>query len=345
MDISRTACSLLVAAWAAQPGASQEIPKLDYIISGDVQAVARDTADQNQSRTELGLVDVLVHGSLGDRWSTFAEAVFEFEPGLKRPEFNLERFYLQYTLSDAVNLGMGMRRTPIGSWNNAFQNARYFQPAIQRPDVMRSDDGGSILPAHDTGLWVNGRNIGPNRIAYDLMLSNGQSATPASDDNAYKALTAHVEFRPMPSQPLILGGSYRRDRVEPVPGSLAPPVSLTFTGADLRFEHPRFLFRSEYLALREKDATGQTRNEGWFVYLGVPLGEWTPYILFQDNAISMDTRVVSAASGMSMKMATLGLKYDWSGYVNFKAEYSNARVDLPLRDRNQKLALALAFSF
>lgn len=53
MDISRTACSLLVAAWAAQPGASQEIPKLDYIISGDVQAVARDTADQNQSRTEL----------------------------------------------------------------------------------------------------------------------------------------------------------------------------------------------------------------------------------------------------------------------------------------------------
>lgn len=155
----------------------------------------------------------------------------------------------------------------------------------------------------------------------------------------------HVEFRPIPSHPLILGGSYRRDRVEPVPGGLTLPVSLTFMGADLRFEHPRFLFRSEYLALREKDAVGLARNEGWFVYLGVPMGEWTPYILFQDNVISMDTRVVVGAGAMSMKMAILGLKYDWSGYVNLKAEYLNALLDLPPRDRNQTLTLALAFSF
>lgn len=179
MTLSRTVVCSLLAAWAAFPGASQEAPKLDYTLSGDILAVARDTTAQNQSRTELGLLDILIHGSLGDRWSTFAEAVFEFEPGRKTPDFNLERFYLQYTVSDAVNLGMGLRRTPLGSWNNAYQNARYFQPAIQRPDVMRSDGADSILPAHDTGLWVNGRNIGPNKIAYDLMLSNGQSATPA----------------------------------------------------------------------------------------------------------------------------------------------------------------------
>lgn len=198
MALSRTVCSLLVAAWAALPAASQEIPKLDYTLSGDVQAVARDTADQKQNRTELGLVDVLVHGSLGDRWSTFAEAVFEFEPGRKTPDFNLERFYLQYTFSDAVNLGVGMRRTPIGSWNNAFQNARYFQPAIQRPDVMRSDDGGSILPAHDTGLWVNGRNTGPNKVAYDLMFSNGQSATPASVGNGSSSCSPNPVPRAFP---------------------------------------------------------------------------------------------------------------------------------------------------
>lgn len=210
---------------------------------------------------------------------------------------------------------------------------------------MRSDEGGSILPAHDTGLWVSGRNIGPNKVAYDVMLSNGQSATPAADDNAYKALTARAEFRPAPSLPLVLGGSYRRDRIDATPGGLALPLNLAYLGADLRFEHPRFLFRSEYLSLREKDGAGQTENHGWFAYFGVPAGDWTPYLLVQRNALSPATRVVTGTGAMSMKMGILGLKYDWSGYVNLKGEYSEALLDTPPRNRDRKLALALAFSF
>jgi len=47
------------------------------------------------------------------------------------------------------------------------------QPTISRPLLVKFEDEGGVLPIHNTGLWILGRDIGAMSFGYDFTTGNG----------------------------------------------------------------------------------------------------------------------------------------------------------------------------
>ena len=331
----------------ALPLSAQTEPKLSFNLFGDIRAVGQDTSPGGHSRGDLGQMDFMAQGQLNDTWSAFVEAVLEYDPDLKSTGVDLERFYVQYSHGDALNAGLGKRHVPLGYWNNAFHHGAVFQPTIDRPDLVKFEDGGGLQPAHDTGFWLNGRFNEHHKLAYDVMLGNGQTGNQAEDANANKAFTAHLEENLF--GPVTLGLSFRSDRLAPNtdlnarPGQVKLITDLTFAGADLRVESSSFMLFSEYMRITERDLDGRAENSGWFVYAGLPLDRWTPYLLVENTRIDAATRVYADFVATHSRR-TAGLKYAFDGLVNTKLELASTRFPDTARTE-RSIVLAVAFGF
>ncbi len=341
----------LLALGAGVPLLAQEGPKLSFNLFGDLRYVAQDTSrppggPAGRSHAGLGQFDFMTQGRLDDHWSAFVEAVLEYDPDAHETVVDLERFYVEYQAEDALTLGLGKRHTPMGYWNNAYHHGMVFQPTIDRPLLTEFEDGGGLQPAHDTGLWARGRSGTAGWFGYDVMLSNGQTGSQASDGNAHKALTVHLEGK---AAPFALGVTYRSDLLAPNtalnarPGTVSLETEVTYTGLDARVEHPRVQALGEYLQVKEKDSAGEATTKAWFLYVGVPLGAWTPYALVQDAKVDAATRLFAGFVD-SQRSQSLGLRYQFEAPVVAKLEA--ARTTYPATDRSERrITFALAFGF
>src|SRR3989337_73453 len=111
---------------------------------------------------------------------------------------DLERLTLGYTFSDAAKLRVGRFHTPIGFWNNAYHHGVQLQPTIERPDFLKFEDDGGIIPTHVVGASLSGRvNTGVGAVDYSAMIGNGPmietvegvlSPNNISDNNVGKAV-------------------------------------------------------------------------------------------------------------------------------------------------------------
>lgn len=338
-------------ALAALPACAQSAPKLSYNLFGDVRYIAQDTArdpatPSGRSHAALGQLVFMAQGSLDDHWSAFAEAVLEYNPDIKTTGVDLERFYVEYQANDLFTAGLGKRHTPLGYWNNAFHHGNVFQPTINRPLLVEFEDGGGLQPAHDTGLWFRGRAGEAGWFGYDVMSSNGQTGNQESDANAHKAFTAHVEGK---GSQFALGLSFRSDLLaanadlNARPGTVTRDTDVTFAGADFRIDHPRFKIIGEYMQIKEKDSLGDATNNGWFIYAGIPIEAWTPYLLIQGAHIDPLSRVFSGFEE-SQKGQVAGIKYQFESSIVFKAEAH--RTDLSASKRTERqIIFAVAFGF
>lgn len=345
-------CAALLVALGTLPAAAQSSPRLSYNLFGDIRYVGQDNTTENdgtrkRSRSALGQMVFMSQGSLDDHWSAFVEAVLEYNPDIKATGVDLERFYIEYQANDAFTLGLGKRHVPMGYWNNAFHHGAFFQPTIDRPDLVAFEDGGGLQPAHDTGLWARGRLGQAGWFGYDVMTSNGQTGNQESDANAHKSTTAHLEFQFLP---VAFGLTYRSDFLAAFsdlnarPGQVTRDTDLSFAGVDFRVEHPRVKVYAEYMAITEKDAKGEAKDNGWFAYAGLPLGDWTPYVLIQGISIDKATRVYADGFVETHRTQALGIKYQFESSVNLKAEAQ--RISYANRNRTeQKATVAVAFAF
>ena len=331
------------------PGQAQDFdPKLSTSVFGDIRAIPRDTARPEQSRTQLGQLVFHGIGQLDDHWGMLAEAVLEFSDDTHETKVDLERFLLTYAVDDQWALGIGKRHTPIGYWNNAYHHGAIFQPTIDRPNQVKFEDDGGLQPAHDTGLWVTGRNLGPTQAAFETMVSNGQTGNQEHDANQNKAISVHAESQLAGGA--VLGLSYRSDRLAAGqvlngrPGTVPMDTTLSFTGADFRILHAPFLLLSEYLHIQESDGAGKASDWAWFAYGGWTSGRWTPYVLYQRQAIDPATRVYAEGYAETQWNKTAGLRYEFKNPVNLKLEVSHGKLAQggATQDRIQA---AVAFGF
>ncbi len=345
-------CVATLIALGTVPASAQSSPKLSYNLFGDLRYVAQDNSQgsdgvKGRSHSGLGQLVFMTQGSLDDHWSAFVEAVLEYNPDLKNTGVDLERFYIEYQASDAFTAGLGKRHAPMGYWNNAFHHGAVFQPTIDRPFLVAFEDGGGMQPAHDTGLWVRGRVGQAGWFGYDVMSSNGQTATQESDANSHKAITGRVEFQFLP---VAVGLTYRADALAAFndlnarPGMVTRDTDLTFTGADLRVEHPRVKLFAEYMQITEKDSQGEAKDSGWFAYVGFPLESWTPYAMVQGVTIDKASRAYADGFVETRRSQLVGLKYQFESTVVLKAEAQ--RTSYPNLNRTEnKATVAVAFGF
>ena len=83
--------------------------------------------------------------------------------------------------------------TALGYWNLTYHHGLLLQPTIRRPEALRFEDNGGILPIHNVGLAGGGRVFaGDWSFDYTANLANGrgpdrtkvQNGTDANDEKA-----------------------------------------------------------------------------------------------------------------------------------------------------------------
>src|SRR6185295_17726091 len=134
---------------------------------------------------------------------------------------DMERIEVAYLFSDYLRLRFGRFHTAIGYYNDAYHHGRYFQTTVDRPEIVRFEDEGGLIPAHSVGLHADGRfPLGAlGALRYDADLANGRGATPAevtnlADANGAKAYNLRLRIEPAFLDGLIAGASIYVDKID-----------------------------------------------------------------------------------------------------------------------------------
>src|SRR3990170_3724650 len=132
-------------------------------------------------------------------------------------EMDVERVTIGYTFSDALRVRAGRFHTPLGFWNTSYHHGVQLQPTIERPDFLKFEDDGGILPVHVIGAYVSGRaDTAVGEIEYGAMLGNGPRITSEDgdvnvlhpnniSDNNGKAIAFNIAVSPTAIQGLKIG--------------------------------------------------------------------------------------------------------------------------------------------
>src|SRR4030067_1099667 len=100
-------------------------------------------------------------------------------------EMDVERVTIGYTFSDALKVRAGRFHTPLGFWNTSYHHGVQLQPTIERPDFLKFEDDGGILPTHVVGASLGGRvHTGIGAVEYTAMIGNGPQIVDENEDGA-----------------------------------------------------------------------------------------------------------------------------------------------------------------
>ena len=80
-----------------------------------------------------------------NRLSFLGEVIFEFDDN-GEAVVDIERVVFKYTLSDQLWASMGRHHTQLGYWNEVFHHGLLLQPTVDRPEGLKFEDDGGILP-------------------------------------------------------------------------------------------------------------------------------------------------------------------------------------------------------
>jgi hypothetical protein len=294
-----------------------------------------------------------------DRLSFLAEALFEVD---EQNNFvvDVERIEVAYLFSDYFRLRLGRFHTAIGYYNDAYHHGRYFQVAVDRPEMVRFEDEGGLIPAHSVGVHVDGRlPLGPlGSLRYDLEGANGRGRTPdevtnAIDPNNNKAFNARLRFEPAFPDGLILGGNIYVDTIKAAttdnPDGPSTKVGEVIIGAHLAYLENYVHLIAEYLRIAHKVGSTITITEGAYGELGYAFGPVTPYARVQlvrfpavNELDPFYAKNVFAGRG-SFAAAVGGLRFNISDYLAVKIEGGYTRIDSGETINTGALQCAFAF--
>lgn len=286
-------------------------------------------AEQGKSGFAVGQYDNFVTSNLTDRISFLGETVFEYDEGFI---LDVERVIIKYEVDNRFDVRFGKFHNPLGYWNNAYHHGTLIQPTIIRPDAVKFEDEGGILPIHLTGLWLSGHDIGKLKFGYDLAVSNGIGPNYyVNDDNNNKALTAGVHIKP--ADKLQIGISGYSDRlnagdINVVSGdTLKSQISIAQGAFHIAYLGSKFeliaenhyIYHSYGLPIKVNSATNAL-----FAYVGYRVTDkFTPYLVF--DQIMYDNKD-TYFQGVTSHKYTLGFRYAFNYLANLKLEMCRAEI-------------------
>ena len=111
--------------------------------------------------------------------------------------------------------------TPLGYWNEAYHHGALLEPTVDRPEALKFEDDGGILPVHFVGLEFSGKApLAGGDLGYEACVANGRGAMPdvvqgALDLNKGKAVSAKLDLslgsqHTWPSAPACTATRFRR---------------------------------------------------------------------------------------------------------------------------------------
>lgn len=262
-------------------------------------------------------------------------------------ELDLERLTIGYTFSDALRLRAGRFHTPLGFWNTSYHHGVQIQPTIERPELLRFDDDGGILPTHFVGACLSGRVQTPaGAVEYGGMIGNGPRIIgPAegsanvlqpnntSDNSIGKAVAFNVALSPAAVAGLKIGVSAHKAAIKSDGTEIdadgdtivdSVNVDQTILGTAFIYSNGNLGLSGEYFAMRNSDnVTGNKYDVN--AYYGLVTyavtDKWIPYAMYENLSVEeADPYVISLGSFDTEKL-TAGLRYNISYNSSIKGEY------------------------
>ena len=142
----------------------------EILIFGDLSGFAREPRQEDSSfpRSELDPHAALFYSGAVDRFT----ALMEFVSSEKGGRF--ERLKAGFYLGDGSALWLGRFHNPAGYWRDQYHHGSYLQPTVTTPGVARFERQNGILPAHTTGVQLEGEKLlAGHSFGYALGLGYG----------------------------------------------------------------------------------------------------------------------------------------------------------------------------
>jgi len=305
---------------------------------------------REESWFSIGELDLYMISRLSERISFLGELIFEAEDA-GGTVADVERLLIAYTLSDEWSLSAGRHHSLISYWNRVYHHELLLQPTIDRPEAIRFEDKGGILPAHLVGVSVQGRRFhGPWTLEYQAQLANGRGPSRpdvqnVGDENRRKAVALRVSLMkdPSPSRHLEFGPAFYLDRIpeDPAVPSRQTSIDERIVGASFLFRNPSLEVLSEYFDIRH-DVEGGERfdHPAWYVVVTWRRWKWKPYAGYDNNGLDNDDPYFADLLRTERKL--VGTRWDLSPFNVLKLEI---RRDTRAGQHVNGIAVQSAFTF
>lgn len=255
---------------------------------------------------------------------------------------DLERLTIGYTFSDAVKLRAGRFHTPLGFWNNAYHHGVQLQPTIQRPDFLKFEDDGGIIPTHVVGVSLGGRvDTGVGAVEYTVLIGNGPqivdenedgdlikgddvlSPNNIADNNIGKAVAFNAAISPSVLGGLKLGVSGHIAEIASFNDAVI--VDQTIYAFAATYAIGPLGLAAEYFTINDKvEVSGDdyTNNAYYGLITYTLMEKWVPYVMYENLSVKKDDPYMSALEiGRDTEELTVGLRYNINYRSSLKVEY------------------------
>ena len=281
---------------------------------------------------------------------------------------DLERLTLGYTFSDTVKLRAGRFHTPLGFWNNAYHHGVQLQPTIQRPDFLKFEDDGGIIPTHVVGASVSGRiDSGAGAVEYTAMVGNGPqivvedaetsfyvlSPNNISDNNIGKAVAFSAAMSPSFVSGLKLGVSGHISEIQSDVGVPTVFVDQSIYAFAATYAIGPVGLAAEYFTINNKDdesGDDYTNNAYYGLITYTLMEKWVPYVMYENLSVKKDDPYMEVLEiGRDTEELTVGLRYNINYRSSVKVEFRdiiNERNVVEEKDANwNEYAVQWALAF
>ena len=296
-----------------------------------------DTQKGDTTSFSLGQLDLFVTSDISDKFKFLGEIVFEGGPdniyGATAGEENtfsvdVERYLLQYSPNDYLNISAGRGHTAIGYYNTAYHHSTWLQTTTGRPFLFEFEDRGGILPIHTVGVSASGLlPSGPLGLHYVAEVGNGRaSRTPLTeepvqneiDDQNHKAFNLALFAKPQRVQGFQTGFSIYRDLLAP---ENSPRIGETILAGHAVLIRPAYEWLNE--ALLDRHAVLGTaavfNTPGFYTQISRQFAAFRPYFRYEYLNAATNEPVFSDVG--LRHGPSLGLRFDASESVALKFQY------------------------
>lgn len=326
---------------------------------------AHNTQDNNDPKSNsafaLGQLDMYLSQNLSERVDVLGELVVEAN---EEGEFgvDLERLQVGYIFNDGLRVWAGRFHNLLGYWNMAYHHGAQIQTTIERPQFLKFEDDGGILPVHIVGIWIDGRlRTDPAQLEYGIMIGNGAKIVgvdPAtssggtldpnstSDNSKNKSVSLHVSAMPSAIDGLGIGISANFSKVQlfDTVGTtilLNKEVSQSILGVDLEYLANNIELLSEFYRIRDKEKESFSSN-AWYVQGGYKIANrLTPYVRFEHVTVDENDPYFIALGTSDLKKTIAGMRFDiiLTSSLKIEARFINSV------DNSQEYGIQWAFAF
>ena len=337
---------LLASSWAAaqtqdhDSATEDTAPRFNLRGFADVDFVGRggdSSPDDTTGKTAfaLGQFDLYMVSKLSDKISFLGETVFELDEQ-QEIAVDVERLQIAYRWSDAFRLTAGRGHTALGHWNESYHHGKLLQPTVERPEALKFEDDGGILPVHFVGLEASGRAAsGAWDLGYVGYVANGRGPRAevvqgAFDANDSKAVGGKLSLSRQGRHSFTFGGVAYHDVIPADPGQprRESEIGATIVGAHFIYQSEHFQLLSEYFHVTDElRQTGESFSHDGGYALGVlHFGKWSPYAGIDWTDLDPKDPYYGPPLA-SVTRALFGVRWDVAGFNALKLEYN--RDDRP----------------